>query len=142
MNKNDFKLISIILVSIIVLSIVEASTANLVCIWYIVSAILTLIVSLFIDNTLIEFAIFVLLGTILLLATKNFIKNKLISKEKTNLDRIIGMRGVVTEDIEDLVIGEVLVDGKKWSAISDSSIKKGEKVKIVKIEGVKLVVER
>ena len=130
------------LLVIIVLSIIEASTANLVCIWYIVSAILTLIVSLFIDNTLIEFAIFVLLGTILLLTTKNFIKNKLVSKEKTNLDRIIGMRGVVTEDIEDLVIGEVLVDGKKWSAISESPIKKGEKVKIVKIEGVKLVVER
>lgn len=130
------------LLVIIVLSIIEASTANLVCIWYIVSAILTLIVSLFIDNTLIEFAIFVLLGTILLLSTKNLIKNKLVSKEKTNLDRIIGMRGVVTEDIEDLVIGEVLVDGKKWSAISDSPIKKGEKVKIVKIEGVKLVVER
>lgn len=130
------------LLVIIILSIIEASTANLVCIWYIVSAILTLIVSLFIDNTLIEFAIFVLTGTILLLTTKNFIKNKLVSKEKTNLDRIIGTRGVVTEDIEDLVIGEVLVDGKKWSAISDSPIKKGEKVKIVKIEGVKLVVER
>ena len=128
------------LLVIIVLSIIEASTANLVCIWYIVSAILTLIVSLFIDNTLIEFAIFVLTGTILLLTTKNFIKNKLVSKEKTNLDRIIGARGVVTEDIEDLVIGEVLVDGKKWSAISDKPIKKGEKVKIVKIEGVKLVV--
>lgn len=130
------------LLVIIVLSIIEASTANLVCIWYIVSAILTLIVSLFIDNTLIQFGIFVLIGTILLLLTKNLIKNKLVSKEKTNLDRIIGARGVVTEDIEDLVIGEVLVDGKKWSAISDSPIKKGEKVKIVKIEGVKLVVER
>ena len=70
-------------------------------------------------------------------------KNKLaVSNEKTNFDRIIGMRGVVTEDIDDLVIGEVMVDGKKWSAISDSPIKKGEKVKIVKIEGVKLVVER
>ena len=130
------------LLVIIVLSIIEASTANLVCIWYIVSAILTLIASLFIDNALIQFAIFVLIGTILLLSTKNLIKNKLVSKEKTNLDRIIGMRGVVTEDIEDLVIGEVLVDGKKWSAISDSPIKKGEKVKIVKIDGVKLVVER
>lgn len=130
------------LLVIIVLSIIEASTAGLVCIWYIASAILTLIVSLFIDNTLIEFGIFVLVGTILLISTRKLLKNKLVSKEKTNLDRIIGMRGVVTEDIEDLVIGEVLVDGKKWSAISEVPIKKGEKVKIVKIEGVKLVVER
>lgn len=130
------------LIVIIVLSIIEASTANLVCIWYIASAILTLIVSLFVKNTLIQFGAFVIVGTILLLLTRKFLKNKLVSKEKTNLDRIIGMRGVVTEDIEDLVIGEVLVDGKKWSAISNTPIKKGEKVKIVKIEGVKLVVER
>ena len=46
------------------------------------------------------------------------------------------------EDIDDLVIGEVLVDGKKWSAISNEPIKKGEKVKILKIEGVKLQVKR
>lgn len=130
------------LLVIIVLSIIEANTANLVCIWYIISAIITLIVSLFIDEFLIQFGIFVLLGTILLLSTRKFLHNKMVLKEKTNLDRIIGMRGVVTEDIDDLVIGEVLVDGKKWSAISNTPIKKGEKVKIIKIEGVKLVVER
>ena len=127
---------------IILLGIIEASTVNLVSIWFIISGIVTLIISLFTDNLLIQFAVFVVVGVILLLLTRKYVANKLVSKEKTNLDRIIGMRGVVTEDIEDLVIGEVLVDGKKWSAISDSPIKKGEKVKIVKIEGVKLIVER
>lgn len=130
------------LLVIIILSIIEASTANLVCIWYIISAILTLILSFFIEEFFIQFGIFVLVGTILLLLTRKFLKNKLVLKEKTNLDRIIGARGVVTEDIEDLVIGEVLVDGKKWSAIASVPIKKGEKVKIIRIEGVKLVVER
>lgn len=128
---------------IVVLSIIEASTVNLVCIWYIASAILTLIVSLFVEEFIIQFAIFVIIGTILLLSTRKLLKNKLVvSNEKTNLDRIIGMRGVVTEDIDDLIIGEVLVDGKKWSAISNTPIKKGEKVKIKEIKGVKLVVER
>ena len=130
------------LILVIVLSIIEASTVNLVCIWYIISAILTLILSFFIEEFIIQFTIFVLIGTILLISTKNLMKKKLFVKEKTNLDRIIGTRGVVTEDIGDLVIGEVLVDGKKWSAIANVPIKKGEKVKIVKIEGVKLVVER
>ena len=127
---------------IIVLSIIEASTVGLVCVWYIVSAMLALIISFFVEEFMIQFGVFVLVGTILLISTRKFLKNKLVTKEKTNLDRIIGMRGVVTEDIGDLVIGEVLVDGKRWSAIADVPIKKGEKVKIVKIEGVKLVVER
>ena len=128
---------------IIFLSIIEASTAGLVCIWYIASALIALIVSLFINNLMIQFSIFVLVGTLLLLSTRKLLKNKLVvSNEKTNFDRIIGMRGVVTEDIDDLVIGEVLVDGKKWSAISNAPIKKGEKVKIKEIKGVKLIVER
>jgi len=127
---------------IIVLSIIEASTVGLVCVWYIISAMLALVISFFVEEFMIQFVIFALVGTILLISTRKFLKNKLVTKEKTNLDRIIGMRGVVTEDIGDLVIGEVLVDGKRWSAIADVPIKKGEKVKIVKIEGVKLVVER
>ena len=130
------------LVIIIVLGIIEAMTVNLVSIWFIISGLFALITSFIFDNFLIQFAIFVVLGVLLLITTRDILEKKLVSKEKTNLDRIIGMRGVVTEDIGDLVIGEVLVDGKKWSAIANEPIKKGEKVKILKIEGVKLVVER
>lgn len=126
---------------IFLLVILEISTVTLVSIWFIASGILALLASIFIDNVLVQFAIFVIGGIILLLTTRKFLTTKLVKQEKTNLDRIIGMRGVVTEDIDDLVIGEVLVDGKKWSAISKSKLKKGDKVKIIKIEGVKLIVE-
>lgn len=127
---------------VILLSIIEMVTVNLVCVWFIISALLALIVSLFIDSMMVQFAVFVIAGIILFISTRKFLSKKIVLNEKTNLDRIIGMRGVVTEDIDDLVIGEVMVDGKKWSAISKEPIKKGEKVKIVKIEGVKLIVER
>lgn len=128
---------------IILLTILEISTVNLVCIWFIISGFLTLLVSLFIDSFIVQFSIFVVVGTLLLISTRKVLTNKLVSKnEKTNLDRIIGMKGVVTEDIDDLVVGEVLVDGKRWSAISKEPIKKGEKVKILEIKGVKLIVER
>ena len=127
---------------IVLLTIIEVLTVNLVSIWFIISALFALIISLFIDSFILQFSTFVILGIILLILTKKFVANKLVLNEKTNLDRIIGMRGVVSEDIDDLVIGEVLVDGKRWSAISKTPIKKGEKVKIIKIEGVKLIVER
>ena len=71
--------------------------------------------------------------------------NKWLKKDKnnkTNLDRVVGMHGVVTEDINKNDIGEVKVDGKRWSAISKEKLEKGTIVNILKIDGVKLVVSK
>ena len=51
------------------------------------------------------------------------------------------MTGLVTEDIDIDQPGEVKVDGKRWTAIAKEKIVKGKKVKILNIEGVKLLVE-
>ena len=64
------------------------------------------------------------------------------NKVATNLDRVIGMDAVVTEDILKHEVGEVKVDGKKWSAISKEEFKKGDIVSVKKIEGVKLIVTK
>ena len=128
------------LVIVIILGIIELITVNLVSIWFIASGIIALISSLFIDNIVIEFAIFVILGIIFMLLTKPFINN-IKPNVKTNLDRIVGMTGIVTEEINKNKNGEVKVDGKKWSAVSKHPLKVGDKVKILKINGVKLEVE-
>lgn len=127
---------------IILLAIIEALTINLISIWFIASAILALILSFITDNFIIQFGVFVIFGVIFLITTRKSLEKKLVKKEKTNFDRIIGMKGVVTEKIEELKVGEVKVDGKKWSAISKKPLEEGEKVKILKIEGVKVEVER
>ena len=64
-----------------------------------------------------------------------------VKESRTNLDRVVGMNGIVTQDIDKLKPGEVKVDGKMWTAISDKEIKKGKVVEILKIEGVKLKVK-
>ena len=61
--------------------------------------------------------------------------------ERTNLDRVIGMEAIVTVEIKKNNPGEVKVDGKKWTAISNKKIKVGTTVKVLEIEGVKLKVE-
>ena len=88
---------------IILLAIIEASTVNLVSIWFIISGLLALILSFITDNFVIQFAVFVVVGVISMLTTRKTLEQKLVKKEKTNLDRIIGMKGVVTEKIEELV---------------------------------------
>ena len=127
---------------VIILSIIECMTIDLVTIWYIASGLCTIVLSLFIDNFVIQFAFFTILGTILLITTKSFLKDVLKSKDiKTNFDRVIGMKGIVTEEINENSIGEVKVDGKRWSAISDKKIDLNKEVIILAIDGVKLKVE-
>lgn len=127
---------------VVTLTLIEVLTTNLVTIWYIASALVSLILSLFIDSYLIEFAVFVILGTILLFTTRDYLVKLIVKKkEKTNLDRVIGMTGVVTEEITKKKFGEVKVDGKRWTAIADKKIKVDSTVKVLEIDGVKLKVE-
>ena len=131
------------LIIIILLALIEIITINLTTIWFVISGIIALIVSLFVDNYMIQFGTFVILGVILLITTKPFLTKFIKAyKVKTNIDRIIGMTGVVTEKIGKNEDGEVKVDGKKWTAYADKAIKKGDLVKVLEIKGVKIKVER
>jgi len=127
---------------ILLLTLLEIITVNLTTIWYVGGAVLALITSFITDNFFIQFGVFALSGTIFLFTTRPFLSRLMKNDNaKTNFDRIIGMNGVVTEKISKNDVGEVKVDGKKWSAISNKSIEKDKVVKILSIDGVKLKVE-
>ena len=62
----------------------------------------------------------------------------------TNADRVLGAEGVVSEDIDNIAgTGAVKLDGKEWTARSDTglNISKGSIVVVRRIEGVKLIVD-
>ena len=127
---------------VLFLTLVEASTAGLVTIWFVASGIVAMIISIFIDNYLVQFSVFVLLGILLLITTRKYLVKLLGNKdEKTNLDRVVGMTAIVTKEISKNNPGEVKVDGKYWTAISDKKIKVQSTVKVLGIDGVKLSVE-
>ena len=126
----------------VVLGIIEISTTNLVSIWFVVSSLISMIVSKFTDNLYIQIVIFVVIGILLMPLSKKIYSKIKSNNIKTNIDRIIGMKGIVTEDITKDNIGEVKVDGKCWSAYSDTDITKGELVRILSINSVKLKVEK
>lgn len=131
------------LILVIILALIELLTINLASIWFVISGIIALIISIFIDNYTLQFSVFVIGGVILLITTKPVLTKMLKQhKEKTNADRIIGMTGIVTEKITKEKTGAVKIDGKEWTAFSDKQIKKGEKVKILEIKGVKVKVEK
>lgn len=130
------------LIIFIFLIFVEIATVNLVSIWFAIGAIASCILSIYVDNLIIQLGCFAITSTICLILTKSIIskiKNHKITP--TNLDRVIGDIGIVTKNIDEFNNGEVKVDGKTWTATSKETLKVGTKAKIVSINGVKLNVK-
>ena len=64
---------------------------------------------------------------------------------KTNAATFVGSIGIVTEDIGVAgTAGRVYVNNESWSAVSANGkeIKKDEQVRVLKIDGVKVIVEK
>ena len=131
------------LIFIFVFLLIEGFSMNLVTIWFAVGSLSAFISTYFTNNLYIQLIVFVITTFVSLALTRPIIK-KYINKniEKTNYDVIIGKIGTALTDITQLDNGRVKVDGKSWMAKSKEEIKKGEKVKILKIEGVKVIVKR
>ena len=127
---------------IILLTMVEVMTVNLTTIWFIASGLVALALSFVTDNFLVQVGVFCIVGIVLLITTRPILEKWLSAKKvHTNIDRIIGMKGIVTEEIIKNGTGEVKVDGKKWTAYADQKIKVDSTVKVLLIDGVKIKVE-
>lgn len=64
---------------------------------------------------------------------------------KTNADALVGKIGVVSQRIESQPTGgRALVEGEDWWAVSldDAPVDSGERVKVLQVDGSKLVIER
>jgi membrane-bound serine protease (ClpP class) len=60
-------------------------------------------------------------------------------KHFTGTEAMIGAEAEAATDITDE--GKVFLEGEYWKAISKEPVKKGAKVKVVKVEGLSLIVE-
>ena len=86
--------------------------------------------------------------TLLLVLSKTVFKKYLVKKpkEKTNIDLIIGETGIVIDDIDNVAAqGSVKVNFQIWTARAENDgdvIKAGDKVKVVALNGVKLICKK
>lgn len=125
------------------LLIFEVLTVNLVTIWFALGAVSGVITSMFTDDIFIQLIVFVFTSIISLILTKPIVKKmKKFEFQPTNYDRVIGKVGEVTKEITEDGYGEVKVLSNFWTAVSENKIKEGSKVKILGIDGVKLIVEK
>lgn len=132
-------------VLIVVFGVLEAMTAQLVSIWFVIGALASLVASLCHASLPIQIIVFVVVSIAALLITRPIVKKYVNpKKERTNADKVIGQLGIVTEDIDNIDgVGQVKVDGKIWTArtADGSAVLAGQEVVIDRIEGVKLIVK-
>ena len=133
------------LVIAIIFLVLEAITVGLTCIWFAAGALAAFLVSGLIHapfwEAVIGIAVSILLLFLMRLIAEKYIPSTKI--EKTNFDRIIGMEGIVTEEINHIKgTGAVMVDGKVWTAVSKENtvFKKYDTVRVDEIRGVKVYV--
>ena len=130
-------------VMIVVFVVVEVLSLGLTSIWFAFGALLALLASFFTDSILVQITIFVLTSIILLYFTKPIAQKYLkVGREKTNVDSIVGRKGVVTKEITKHSTGQVKVSGQIWTAISEEMIEEGQDVIVMEVQGVKLIVKK
>ena len=132
--------------AMVVFGIVEALTAGLVSIWFVAGAGAALIGAFLGAGLGAQVALFVVVSAAALAVTRPLVRRYTAGKAvPTNLDRVLGDSGKVTETIDnENSSGAVYVDGKTWTARSadGSVIPAGTVVEILRMEGVKLFVKK
>jgi len=132
------------LVLLIVFLIAEAATVVMISLWFAGGALAALVASLLGAPLWLQIALFLLISVGLLGCLRGVAKKHFTPRlTRTNVDAIIGSRGYVTADIDNIsATGTVKLDAMEWTARSSSgaSLARGTLVKVDRIEGVKVFV--
>ena len=126
-------------------SIGEAVTVGLVSVWFAVGALAGLFATALGAGLWLQITVFLGVSALALTLFKSLSSKFLQPKvSATNADRVIGAAALVTETIDNTQAqGQVKEKGQIWSARSaqDIVIPAGRDVKVLRIEGVKVIVE-
>lgn len=125
--------------------VVEGMTAQLISIWFVPGGLAGLISGFCGAGEWIQVLIGATVTLVCLIATRPLVNRVMkFRKVYTNAGRLIDQTGIVVQEIRNLdAKGQVKIQGSVWSARSENGevIPLEGKVRIVRIEGVKLIVK-
>lgn len=126
--------------------VVEGITAEMVSIWFAPGAFVTMVLSFFVDDFVIQLVTFAALSVLLLILAKTVFKKKFTARSKislTNADALVGQAAMVEETIDNQKEqGVVKINGQLWTARcerDEDKPGKGQHVRIVRVAGSKLI---
>lgn len=130
----------------IVLLIVEGAVPGLVSIWFALGALAALVSAILHAPVWLQVTWFAVVSVGSLIMTRPLAKKYVNARtQPTNADMLIGKECVVTEAVDNLMgTGAVKIGGKEWTARMETEGTRAEVgtiLKIVRIEGVKLIVK-
>lgn len=126
--------------------VAEIETFQLVSVWFFIGAIAAIITTAIAPkNTvgiIIQLDVFITVSVITLLAFRPLCKKKLnVSPEVSkDINSMIGLVGTALTEINS-VEGMAMINDTRWSAVSNTKIEEGKKVKIVEQNNLVLQVE-
>lgn len=128
------------LIGAIIFAVIEFIVPGLISIWFAISAVVTMFFSMIVEVVLYQGYFFMVVSVILLLLTRRYCK-KIKNEKNDKVDRIID-NIVEIKDIDQNGNYVIYLDGKHWLGKSETTLNIGDKAKIIKIEGIKLILKK
>ena len=131
------------LIATIVLVFIEATTFNLVSVWFAVGGAAALISCIFTDSLRVQSVIFVAVSILCLLALRPLAAKLRRPLTPTNGDLNIGRTATVLTPVTDDAPGRVRLDGVDWNAqaVPGAAFAPGDKCRVSAIRSTTLIVE-
>lgn len=128
----------------VIFLIAEASTVSMVSLWFAAGSLAALVVAATGGSVGFQVAVALVVAGLLLACLRPVVRKHFTPKlVRTNVDALIGTKGYVTADIDNVsAAGTVKLGAMEWTARSTSGAKipQGTLVKVDRIEGVKAFV--
>ena len=128
----------------VVFAVIEAATAQILTLWFCIGSIGAIIAYALGASLTVQIVVFVVVSLLTLVIARPYLRRFTRTKvQPTNLDMCIGQQALVTERISNLDgTGQAKIRGTIWTARSSDGavIEPGALVKVLSIEGVKLIV--
>lgn len=106
-------------------------------------AIITGLVALTHPPFWVELVSYIIITFILFLNLRKISKKLMADEVPSNVNALLGKKGIVTSEITESTRGSVKIGGEEWSAVSldGSSLEIGKKIVVTAIDGNKLIVK-
>ncbi|HCF49828.1 MAG TPA: hypothetical protein DER60_06075 [Syntrophomonas sp.] len=129
----------------LVCGIIELASAGLWFLWLALAALLT---SLGVKTGLLaslqaQLLVFAVITMAFIVFTRPLALKFLETKDTpSNVNALIGQHGIVTQEISPIHYGQAKVNGEIWTATAEEDIDVDIRIRVIGIQGVKLIVEK
>ena len=129
------------LAAAVIFIVIEIFAPGFIFACFVVGSIAAGITALFTDSYVIQGIVFAVVSLILIPLTRP-LANKITkpSPVLSNVDGLIGKAGYVKKEVSETA-GQIEIEGQVWQSRAKNVVAKGQKVRVVSIEGNRLFVE-